>query len=177
MILREIVPRLGKDRPVASVKPRVFIMGFPGTGRAGTPDDLNTEKSYGALRAHWNTVAGNEMLVIDAAKRYPNVTVFGLNPGGIKTNIRDNLFGKDSLKSRVFEGMLGLFTPTADAYADRLTPLLVSRDLEGHSGAMFDRKGQAILPSPKLTDSSYVNAFITGSEALVAARASVRVSS
>ncbi len=65
----------------------------------------------------------------------------------------------------------------ADAYAERLTPLLVSRDLEGHSGAMFDRKGQAILPSPKLTDSSYVNAFITGSEALVAARANVRVSS
>jgi NAD(P)-dependent dehydrogenase (short-subunit alcohol dehydrogenase family) len=166
VILREIAPRLGKERPVASMKPRVFIMGFPGTGQAGTPDDLNTEESYRAMRAHWNTVAGNEMLVLDAATRYPNVTVFGLNPGAIKTNIRDNFFGKDSLKSRVFEGVLGLFTPTADAYAERLTPLLVSRDLEAHSGAMFNQKGGAILPSPKLTDSSYVNAFITGSEAL-----------
>jgi NAD(P)-dependent dehydrogenase (short-subunit alcohol dehydrogenase family) len=167
VILREIAPRLGKDRPVASMKPRVFIMGFPGTGQAGTLDDLNTEKSYGAMRAHRNTVAGNEMLVLDAVKRYPNLTVLGLNPGGIKTNIRDNLFGKDSLRSRVFEGVLGLFTPTADAYAERLTPLLVSRDLEGHSGAMFNQKVEAILPSPKLTDSSYVNAFIAGSEALV----------
>ena len=65
--------------------------------------------------------------------------------------------------------------PTAEAYAERLTPLLVSRDLEGHSGAMFNQKGQAILPSPKLTDSFYVNTFITGSEALVS-RAKVRVS-
>jgi hypothetical protein len=40
---------------------------------------------------------------------------------------------------------------------------------------MFNQKGQAILPSPKLTDSSYVNTFITGSEALVS-RAKVRVS-
>ena len=31
--------------------------------------------------------------------------------------------------------------------------VVVSPDLEGHSGAMFDRKGFAILPSPELTDS------------------------
>lgn len=71
------------------------------------------------------------------------------------------------------EWMIGLFTPTAEAYAERLTPLLVSPDLEGHSGAMFDRKGSAILPSPQLTD-SHVNAFIAASEALVS-RANVRV--
>jgi hypothetical protein len=32
---------------------------------------------------------------------------------------------------------------------------------------MFDRKGQAILPSPKLADSSYVSALMAASEALV----------
>jgi hypothetical protein len=42
---------------------------------------------------------------------------------------------------------------------------------------MFDQKGNAILPSPKLRDAAYVTAFIAASEALVSARANVRVSS
>jgi NAD(P)-dependent dehydrogenase (short-subunit alcohol dehydrogenase family) len=176
VILREIAPRLGKNRPGARLKPGVFIMGYPGTGQSGTPDDLNAEKSYSAFPVHMNTVAGNEMLVLDAAKRYPNASFFGLNPGLIKTNIRDNFFGKDTLKSRFMEWMIGLMTPSPETYAERIAPLLVSPDLEGHSGAMFDRKGHAILPSPKLTDASYRSAFITGSEALVS-RANVRVTS
>ena len=112
------------------------------------------------------------MLVVDAAKRYPNATFFGLNPGFIWTDIRSNLFGGDTLLYRSTEWMIGLLAPSAETYAERLTPLLVSPDLEGRSGAMFNRKGLAILPTPKLTDSSYVNAFIATSEALVS-RASI----
>src|SRR5690349_18310890 len=36
VILRQIAPRLGKNRPAAKLKPRVFIMGYPGAGQAGT---------------------------------------------------------------------------------------------------------------------------------------------
>jgi NAD(P)-dependent dehydrogenase (short-subunit alcohol dehydrogenase family) len=174
VILREIAPRLGRNMPAARKKPSVFIMGFPGMGQAGRLDDLNTEKSYGRWAAHVNTVAGNEMLVLDAAKRYPHVSVFGLNPGIIKSNIRRNLFGGDTLAYRLVEWMTGLVAPSAETYAERITPLLVSPDLEGVSGAMFNRKGQAILPSTKLTDRPYVQAFLAASEALVA-RAGVRV--
>ena len=177
VILRTIAPRLGKDRPAARMKPRLFIMGYPGTGQAGTLDDLNAEKSYRAFPAHMNTVAGNEALVLDAAKRYPHATVFGLNPGLHRTDIRNNFFGEGTLKSRVGEWMIGLLTASPNTYAKRLTPLLVSPDLEAHSGAMFDQKGHAILPSPKLKDASYVKSFIAASEALVAARANVRVPS
>src|SRR3954471_22440396 len=102
------------------MKPRVFIMGYPGTGQAGTPDDLNAEKSYSAFGVHMNTVAGNEMLVLDAAKRYPNTTCIGLNPGLIKTNIRDNFLGKDTLRSRVAEWLIGLLNPSAETYAEGL---------------------------------------------------------
>jgi NAD(P)-dependent dehydrogenase (short-subunit alcohol dehydrogenase family) len=166
VILGEVAPRLGKNRPASATKPRVFVMGYPGTGQAGTPDDLNGEQAYSAMRVHMNTVAGNEMLVLDAAKRYPDAAFFGLNPGLIKTNIRDNLLGKGTLKSRLIESMIGLLTPSAEAYAARMAPLLVSPDLEGHSGALFDRKGNPILPSPKLTDAAYVQAFIAASAAL-----------
>jgi NAD(P)-dependent dehydrogenase (short-subunit alcohol dehydrogenase family) len=168
VILREIAPRLGKDRPPGRLKPRVVIMGYPGTGQSGNLDDLNAEKSYSAMPVHMNTVAGNEMLVLEAVKRYPNTTFFGLSPGVIKTNIRDNFFGKDSLKSRIVETLIGLLTPSPEQYAQRITPLLVSADIEEHSGAMFNRKGNAIRPSPKLMDDSYTKAYIAASEALVA---------
>jgi NAD(P)-dependent dehydrogenase (short-subunit alcohol dehydrogenase family) len=167
VILRAIASRLGTQRPRSSIKPRVFLMGYPGSGQTGTADDLNAEKSYKALAAHMNTVAGNEMLVLDAAKRYPHVTFFGLNPGLIKTNIRDNFLGKDSLKSRVMEALIGLLTPDADTYAQRIAPLLLTPDIEGHSGAMFNSKGQAILPSAGL-NGEHIHKFMAASEALVA---------
>jgi NAD(P)-dependent dehydrogenase (short-subunit alcohol dehydrogenase family) len=138
VILREIAPHLGKDRPATRMKPRVFIMGFPGVGQTGKLDDLNAEKSYGRWAAHMNTVAGNEMLVLDAVKRYPNASSFGLNPGIIKSNIRSNLFNGDTLLYRFIDWMTGVMAASAETYAEQLTPLLVSPDLEGHSGAMFD---------------------------------------
>jgi NAD(P)-dependent dehydrogenase (short-subunit alcohol dehydrogenase family) len=174
VILNEIAPRLGKSRNAGRMKPRVFVMGFPGTGQTGTPENLNAEKSYKAMPVHMNTVAGNEVLVLDAAQRYPHLTVFGLNPGLHKTDIRRNFWG-DSLKSRFMEWMIGMFTATPETYAQRVVPLVVAPDLEAHSGAMFDQNGNAILPSPKLTDASYRKTFITASEALVT-RAGVRLS-
>ena len=177
VILRETAPRLAATRRAASMKPRLFIMGYPGTDQAGMLDNLNGEKSYSAVPVHMNTVAGNEMLVLDAARRYPNVNVFGLNPGLVKTEIRTNFLGEGTLRFRFVEWMIGVVNPSVETYAKRLTPLLVSPDLEAHSGAMFNQKGNAILPSQKLTDAAYVNAFIAASEALVATRANVRVSS
>jgi NAD(P)-dependent dehydrogenase (short-subunit alcohol dehydrogenase family) len=110
-MLRELAPRLGSARTEGATKPRVFVMGFPGTGQLGEPvDDLNAERSYDAMKVHMNTVAGNEMLVLDGAWRYPALGVFGLNPGLIRTNIRANYLGEGSLKHRLTEWMIGLFT-------------------------------------------------------------------
>ncbi len=167
VIVNEIASRLGNDRPNAGMKPRIFVTGFPGTGQAGAVDDLNTEKKYGRWRAHSNTVAGNEALVLDAARRFPEVDFFGLNPGFVKTSIRGNLFGSNRLLLRTIEWMFGFATISAETYAARMIPLLVSPDLEGYSGAMFNNKAEAILPSPKLMDASYVRALIDASEALV----------
>ncbi|HWW97781.1 MAG TPA: hypothetical protein VNY74_08785, partial [Edaphobacter sp.] len=109
------------------------------------------------------------------AKRYPNANFFGVNPGGVKTDIRRNLFGGHALVFRLVEGMLGLVSPSVDTYTEHTVPLLVSPDLEGHSGIMFNRKGLAIWPTPKLTDSSFNKAFMAASEKLVS-RANVRLS-
>jgi NAD(P)-dependent dehydrogenase (short-subunit alcohol dehydrogenase family) len=166
-MLRELGPRLGTARPAGRAKPRVFVMGYPGTGQNGVAGDQNSEKTYAAFEVHMNTVAGNEMLVLDGVTRYPALNFFGLNPGLIKTNIRDNFFGKDSLKSRVAEFFIGLITPTPEQYAERMLPLLVSPDLEKESGAMFDQKGNAVLPSPKVTEDAHRGAFLAESAQLV----------
>ncbi|GLQ91501.1 SDR family NAD(P)-dependent oxidoreductase [Dyella acidisoli] len=176
-ILRSIAPKLGAQRSAAArMKPRVFIMGYPGSGQIGTFDDFNAEKSYKAMSVHMNTVAGNEMLVLDAAKRYPHATFFGLNPGLIKTNIRDNFLGKHSLKSRLIETLIGWMTPNVDAYAQHIVPLLASPDIEIHSGAMFNQKGRSILPSSGLTNAHVVQ-FLSASEALIARATSQGVTS
>lgn len=177
VMLRELGPRLGKDRSAKTLAPRVFVMGYPGAGQEGTLGDLNAEKSYGAMWVHMNTVTGNECLVHDATRRYPALNTYGLNPGIIKTNIRDNFLGQGSLRSRFAEWMIDLFNPTPETYADRIVPLLVSPDLESHRGAMFDQKADAILPTPKLTDRAHVDRFLSESEELVKTKASVALAS
>lgn len=166
-LLRELAPRLGRGRPPGAPRPRVFVMGFPGTGEAGDPDDLNAERSYAPLATHMNTVAGNEALVLYAVRRYPQAGFFGLNPGLIQSDIRANLLGPGSFKHRAVEALIGLFSISAQTYAERLVPVLFAPELEGRSGVMFDRKARAILPSAALTPQR-VAALISASEALLA---------
>lgn len=158
-ILRELAPRL---RP----RTRVFVMGFPGAGNLGDPSDLNAEKSYDAFAQHMNTVAGNEAIVLDVKQRYPDLEVFGLNPGLIKTSIRSNFMGAGSLKHRLVETLIGLITPTPERYAARVVPLLFAPELDGRSGAMFGKKGTAILPTEGF-DAAHVERFAKGLDALL----------
>lgn len=167
VMLREIAPRLGSERPAGRNRPRVFNMAFPGSGQTGNPADLNSEQSYGAMAAHMNTVAGNEILVLDGTRRHPQINFYGLNPGLIKTSIRNNLFGKGSLKSRIVETIIGMLTPTAETYAERIAPLLVSPDIDGHSGALFDSKGNPILPSAGMS-AAHMNDFLAASGRILA---------
>ncbi|MFT9296556.1 MAG: SDR family NAD(P)-dependent oxidoreductase [Gluconobacter sp.] len=167
VMLRNLAPRLGTQRSDGSPRARVFILGYPGTGQLGTPDDLNSERAYKVMAAHMNTVAGNEALVVDSAHRYPDLGVFGLNPGLIKSSIRSNLMGADSLKHRIMEWLIGKLAPSADDYAARILPLLVSPDLDQRGGAFFNRKAQAILPSEGMNE-AYAKRYIAASEAVIA---------
>lgn len=146
-IIDNFAPRMKKERNLLGFKPRIFLMGYPGSGELGTIDDLNQERSYGFMKAHMNTVAGNEALVIAYAKKYPHVNFFGLNPGIVKTNIRNNLLGENSWKSYIVEGIIGLFAQTPDYYASHILPLLLASEIEKKSGAMFDSKGREIFAS------------------------------
>jgi NAD(P)-dependent dehydrogenase (short-subunit alcohol dehydrogenase family) len=149
-IVREAAPRLGQERRGGG-RPRLFVMGFPGTGQAGDLDDFNSERGYKAFTAHMNTVAGNEALVLDAAARYPHLGAFGLNPGLVKTDIRSNYLGAGSFKHRTLEWLIGLFMPSPERYARRIGPALFAAELERASGIHINPKGVAIRPSEVMT--------------------------
>jgi NAD(P)-dependent dehydrogenase (short-subunit alcohol dehydrogenase family) len=162
-MLRELAPRLPKKKP----RPRVFLMGFPGTGQAGSNlDDLNAERAYKSMDVHMNTVAGNEALVLDGATRYPDVGFFGLNPGLIKTGIRANALGEGSFKHRAVELLIGWFTMSPEKYGARTVPLLFAPELESRTAVMFNQKGVPILPTETLTPDR-VAKLIDASAALV----------
>jgi NAD(P)-dependent dehydrogenase (short-subunit alcohol dehydrogenase family) len=166
-MLREIGLRLGKKRTSPISKSRVFVMGMPGTNAQGNIEDLNSEKTFSPMPAHMNTVAGNEALVLYGARRYPDINFYGLNPGLIKSNIRSNMSGgQDSIRHRITEGIIGILTISADTYARRIVPLLFSTDIESASGAFFNQKAIAILPSEIMT-LSYVNEYMEASDKLL----------
>ena len=132
----------------ARLKPgaRVFVMGFPGTGQKADVTDLNSRRRYGRMRAHAATVAGNEALVLDLAARHPHLSVFGLNPGFVKTGIRAQLFGARWILS-LMESLTAPMTRTAEDYVAGILPLLLSPDLAqgraGVSGRKFDAEERA----------------------------------
>jgi NAD(P)-dependent dehydrogenase (short-subunit alcohol dehydrogenase family) len=165
-VLQGLSPRLGSAREPGAPRPRVFVMGSPGTGATGNPDDLNSEKSYRTTVAHANTIAGNEILVLGAKDRFPGPAFFGLAPYLVKTGIRSNLLGDGSITHKLVETAVGIFMQSPDTYAKRMVPLLFTPELEGKTGLMFGHKAQPILPTQGL-DSAYIDRYLSASEALL----------
>lgn len=164
VILNHLAHRLGQHK---ANKIRVFVMAYPGSGEIGQTEDLNWEHTYKAMDAHMNTVAGNEILVHYAAKVFPHVNTFGINPGVVKTNIRSNWIGNKKLLSGLLEGLIGIFNPTPAQFAEKLVPILFAPELEVFNGALLTRAGKALYPSKGIQEKSHVNAFIKRSYALL----------
>jgi len=165
-ILQGLSPRLGSARDTGAPRPRVFIMGSPGTGEIGNPDDLNSETNYRSLVAHGNTLAGNEILVLGAKDWFPGPAFFGLGPYLVKTGIRSNLLGDGSIIHKLVETAVGLFMQSPETYAKRMVPLLFAPELEGRTGLMFGHKAQSIKPTQGL-DRAYIHRYLSASDALL----------
>ena len=165
-VLQGLSPRLGSARADGAPRPRVFVMGSPGTGAIGNPDDLNSEDNYRSMAAHANTIAGNEILVLGAKDMLPGPAYFGLAPGLIKTGIRSNMLGDGSITHKLVETAVGFFKQSAETYAKRVVPLLFAPELEGRTGLMFGPKAQPVLPTRGL-DTAYIDRYLSASEALL----------
>lgn len=161
-IVKRLMAQLEPTTENSQVKPRVFIMGFPGANIRGDVHDLNSTKSYRLITAHGNTIIGNEALVLHCSENYANASFYGLNPGFIKSSIRTRVTGS-GLLNKVTEFIIGVTCPSAESYAKRFLPLVTSRAIEQHSGAMFNRHFDAIHPSKLLQDKSVVDRIMRAS--------------
>jgi len=145
---------LGSKRLPSGLKPKIFIMGYPGAKNEAKLDDYNWEKGYSFLDAHLNTVVSNESFQSYLAKKYKSsLTVIGLNPGLIKTGIRSQIL-TNPIANWIVEGFISLIYPTPESYAENtLINLVIDQNLDNDSfsGASFDQKGNEILPNPSLT--------------------------
>lgn len=122
---------------------RVFILGFPGQNNTITDiEDINFERTpYKQLPAHTNAVVLNECLVYEAQRKFPNLQIFGLNPGLIETGENN----EGSWFDWMLEKSIGLFSMSPRTFAETsVLPLLVNDKLG--SPASFSRKGK-VLPS------------------------------
>ena len=174
VILKYLVPRLNKSQNT-----RIFVMGFPGSAPDNIRvDDLNSEKEYGGGFGwvHMNTVAGNESLVLDWAAKDKTNSYFGLNPGLIKTGIRQNTYDTAVMNffGSIIEGMLQLFAQTPEGYGKIMADLIFAEKLEEHSGISFNPKGQPTLKSEIFAkDDDLAKTFVTKSESLLKEKAGV----
>lgn len=166
VIIDAIAPKLRSSQNTFGFTPRIFNMAYPGNDQLGNIDDLNSEKGYGTMKAHMTTVAGNEALIYDSVAKYPGVHFYGLNPGIVKTNIRNNLLGEGSWKSGLLETIVGWFTRTPEQYASTIAPLLIAPELELQNGGSFNNNGKLLLRSKGMTN-EYASKFIRASEDLL----------
>lgn len=147
---------------------RVFVWGFPGSKGYMTKtdvSDLNSERKWGFETAHMNTVALNEALVHSWASK--GLTIAGFNPGLIKTGIRDAVHGGGFLGGCI-ESCIGFFTPSPDAYAQKILPIFTALELETSKGLCFRQSGEPIKPAPEFADAAVVASWISAADALVA---------
>jgi len=107
----------------------VYSSWVPGSGQKANREDLNSEKSYARWKVHANSVAGNEAMVYDASKRYPNIDVFALNPGFVQTNMRDKIFKRGGFLNRFGFCVTSFMTSTPENYVRRVLSLFFVPEL------------------------------------------------
>lgn len=170
VIAQELAPRLGRGSGRSGrQKPRLFVWGYPGGERALDFTDVQSTRDYRWQTAHSNTVVFNEALVRETAARFPEINVFGMNPGIIKTNIMAGVLGGSSVALRAQKTLIGLLFQSAETYAEKVVPLIIHPALDNRSGGLFNRHAQPIEPNPWLVAGDHNARVVETADALASA--------
>jgi len=138
-------------------------MGFCGT--ESTIEDFNGLKSYQTFTQHMNTVTSNDALVLGLRQRRPDLEIYGLNPGIIKTGIRANVYG-NSLKAFFLETMIGWFTPSTMQYAQRIKNVIAAESIPKNA-TFFNAYGEPIQVSHYLSDEKNIMTIWNQTDTLI----------
>jgi NAD(P)-dependent dehydrogenase (short-subunit alcohol dehydrogenase family) len=132
------------------LRARVFVMGFPGEDQG--IDDFNGLNNYKVWPQHMNTVTANEALTVAYRKKFPDIEIYGLNPGLVKTDIRGNIYsGFLKYLEPVLEGLIGLLFPDPDEYAASVWPVISAAKLP-RDVINYNARSEPLRVNPQLTD-------------------------
>jgi len=129
---------------------RVYILAYPGDDpmMSDFEDMWFGWTDYNDVAFHIHTIIFNDALIKEAAKRYPDLKVFGVNPGFItRGGASDIQFAEKNIFSRALERFLTLGIKSPEYYVRHtLVQILASPDLEFHSGAYISDKCEELPP-------------------------------
>jgi len=129
---------------------RVYILAYPGDDRimSGFEDMWFGWWDYNEVPFHIHTILYNDALIKEAARRYPDLKVFGVNPGFVtRGGASDIQFAEKNILSRIAERFLSLGIKSPHHYVRHtLLQIVASPDLDFHSGAYISDKCEDLPP-------------------------------
>ena len=145
IILRELI----KNEALVGRK-RVYIVAYPGE------DHMLTEyedmwfgwPDHKTIPSYINTVLFNDGLIKEAARRYPDLKVFGVNPGFLSGRGASDLHWEQRhLLSRMFDWLFTIGIKSPEQYVrNALIQIIGSADLDTKSGAYINDKMEELPP-------------------------------
>jgi hypothetical protein len=129
---------------------RVYILAYPGDDNivSNFEDQWFAWPDYKDVPFHVNTLLYNDALVKEAARRFPDLKVFGVNPGFISPEGGSDLQHLSrSLPMRIMEYLLAIAIKTPTQYVRKsLVQILAAPDLEFKSGSYISDRCEELAP-------------------------------
>jgi len=129
---------------------RAYILAYPGDDRmmASFEDMWFDWTDYKDIPSWLNTVLFNDALVKEAARRHPELRIFGVNPGFVTRDGASGIqWSEKSLLMRALERLLTIGVKSPEYYARHsLVQIVASPDLEFKSGAYINDKCEELPP-------------------------------
>jgi len=123
-------------------KTRVFLLGMFGGDGTVDLDDIQSKKSYGAMKVQGITHLANAMLIQQLSKKVDGAEFFGLSPGVVNSEAYKTWTG-DTWKGWLLDLVISIFGKSTDSYAEAMIHAVVSDELHGRSGSYFDADGNS----------------------------------
>jgi len=139
-------------------------MGF--CGHEARIEDFNGLHSYSSFPQHMNTVIANDALILGFRQRRPDLDIYGLNPGLIKTGIRANVYSGNRLEAFIGETIIGLFTPSTMQYAHVIKNVIAAGSIPKNA-IFFNAYGEPIQISNYLSDEKNMISIWNETDALI----------
>jgi len=150
---------------------RVYLLAYPGDDHMMSQfEDMWFDwTDYKDIPFHLNTVLFNDALVKEGAKRFPDMRVFGVNPGFLsKSGASDVDWARRSYLQLALDRLMTIGVKSTDQYVRRsLVQILAAPDLDLQSGIYISEYCEELPPKRWMSKESHWNRVWEHSEKLV----------